>query len=119
MPSSVLFVLIFITPVYYPLYVNITVSNLYTLASQLSGIFLFFDSIFFEHDEYYTPIDTLTTRENGGIALLKGHMAVKLDVHKKRVYLDDGTEIGYDKCLIATGRKSKISSPDLREDQSG
>ncbi|XP_037789754.1 apoptosis-inducing factor 1, mitochondrial-like [Penaeus monodon] len=64
-------------------------------------------SIFFEHDEYYTPIDTLTTRENGGIALLKGHMAVKLDVHKKRVYLDDGTEIGYDKCLIATGGKPK------------
>ncbi|XP_063615112.1 apoptosis-inducing factor 1, mitochondrial-like isoform X2 [Penaeus indicus] len=64
-------------------------------------------SIFFEHDEYYTPIETLTTRENGGIALLKGHMAVKLDVHKKRVYLDDGTEIGYDKCLIATGGKPK------------
>ncbi|ROT61028.1 Apoptosis-inducing factor 1, mitochondrial [Penaeus vannamei] len=35
------------------------------------------------------------------------HMAVKLDVHKKRVYLDDGTEITYDKCLIATGGKPK------------
>ncbi|XP_069986029.1 apoptosis-inducing factor 1, mitochondrial isoform X2 [Penaeus vannamei] len=64
-------------------------------------------SIFFEHDEYYTPIETLATRENGGIAVLKGHMAVKLDVHKKRVYLDDGTEITYDKCLIATGGKPK------------
>nr|XP_027236155.1 apoptosis-inducing factor 1, mitochondrial-like [Penaeus vannamei] len=43
---------------------------------------------------------------NGEFAL-KGHMAVKLDVHKKRVYLDDGTEITYDKCLIATGGKPK------------
>ena len=28
---------------------------------------------------------------------------VKLDPHKKRVYLDDGSEISYDKCLLATG----------------
>ncbi|XP_042893646.1 apoptosis-inducing factor 1, mitochondrial-like isoform X2 [Penaeus japonicus] len=64
-------------------------------------------SIYFEHDEYYTPTEILATRENGGIAVLKGRMAVKLDVHKKRVYLDDGTEISYDKCLIATGGRPK------------
>ena len=28
---------------------------------------------------------------------------VKVDALKKKVYLDNGAEIGYDKCLIATG----------------
>ena len=28
----------------------------------------------------------------------------RIDVSGKKVFLKDGTEIGYDKCLIATGR---------------
>lgn len=61
-------------------------------------------SIFFEHEDYYTPVNELVSRENGGISLLRGHQVVKLDPHKKRVYLDDGSEISYDKCLLATGK---------------
>ncbi|MPC11528.1 Apoptosis-inducing factor 1, mitochondrial [Portunus trituberculatus] len=64
-------------------------------------------SIYFEHEDYYTPASELATRENGGISVLQGRQVVKLDAHKKRVYLDDGTEISYDKCLLATGGSPK------------
>lgn len=60
-------------------------------------------SIFFEHEDYYTPVNELISRENGGISVLCGRQVVKLDPHKKRVYLDDGSEISYEKCLLATG----------------
>lgn len=66
-------------------------------------------SIFFEHEDYYTPVTELASRENGGISVLRGRQVVKLDPHKKRVYLDDGSEISYDKCLLATGRNQDIS----------
>ncbi|XP_063859566.1 apoptosis-inducing factor 1, mitochondrial-like [Scylla paramamosain] len=64
-------------------------------------------SIYFEHEDYYTPVTELASRENGGISVLQGRQVVKLDAHKKRVYLDDGTEISYDKCLLATGGSPK------------
>ena len=31
-------------------------------------------------------------------------MVSKIDAARKRVYLDDGTEISYDKCLLSTGK---------------
>lgn len=34
---------------------------------------------------------------------------VKLDAVNKKVTLDNGTEISFDKCLIATGKGSKSS----------
>ncbi|XP_076034595.1 apoptosis inducing factor [Oratosquilla oratoria] len=64
-------------------------------------------SIYFEHEDYFTPMDQLGTRENGGISILKGRSVVRLDVMMNRAYLDDGTEITYDKCLIATGGRPK------------
>ncbi|XP_053628824.2 apoptosis-inducing factor 1, mitochondrial isoform X2 [Cherax quadricarinatus] len=64
-------------------------------------------SIYFEHEEYYTPVKELATRENGGISIVKGRKVVKLDVHKKRAFIDDGSEVSYDKCLIATGGTPK------------
>ncbi|XP_050726650.1 apoptosis-inducing factor 1, mitochondrial-like [Eriocheir sinensis] len=67
-------------------------------------------SIFFEHEDYYTPVTELDSRENGGISVLRGRQVVKLDPHKKRVYLDDGSEISYDKCLLATGGSPKTLS---------
>nr|XP_053656833.1 LOW QUALITY PROTEIN: apoptosis-inducing factor 1, mitochondrial-like [Cherax quadricarinatus] len=64
-------------------------------------------SIYFEHEEYYTPVKELATRENGGISIVKGRKVVKLDVHKKRAFMDDRSEVSYDKCLIATGGTPK------------
>ncbi|CAL4133713.1 unnamed protein product, partial [Meganyctiphanes norvegica] len=62
--------------------------------------------IYFEHSEYYTPAEELSGRDNGGISVLNGRV-VKLDVHKKRAYLEDGQVVSYDKCLLATGGKPK------------
>nr|XP_045609744.1 apoptosis-inducing factor 1, mitochondrial-like isoform X3 [Procambarus clarkii] len=64
-------------------------------------------SVYFEHEEYYTPVSELAARENGGISIIKGRKVVKLDVHKKRAFMDDGSEVSYDKCLIATGGTPK------------
>ena len=33
-----------------------------------------------------------------------------MDALKKKVYLDNGAEIGYDKCLIATGELDLLDS---------
>ncbi|XP_037070925.1 apoptosis-inducing factor 1, mitochondrial-like [Pollicipes pollicipes] len=60
-------------------------------------------SIFFEPSEFYCRPAELPERENGGVAVLAGRRVVKLDVIKRRAYLDDGSEITYDKCLLATG----------------
>ncbi|XP_071529710.1 apoptosis-inducing factor 1, mitochondrial isoform X2 [Panulirus ornatus] len=73
-------------------------------------------SIYFEHEDYYTPVSELSARDNGGISVLKGCKVVKLDAHKKRAFMDDGSEVSYDKCLIATGGTPK-SLPVL--DQAG
>lgn len=40
---------------------------------------------------------------NGGVAIARGWMINKLDVIEKIAYLDDGSKIHYDKCLLATG----------------
>lgn len=39
----------------------------------------------------------------GGIAVIRGWSVKKVDAEKKTAILDDGTEISYDKCLLATG----------------
>ncbi|XP_038057403.1 apoptosis-inducing factor 1, mitochondrial-like [Patiria miniata] len=60
-------------------------------------------SILFEPDSFYCDPTELSERENGGVAIMKGHKVVSLDVHSKTVTLDDGKEVKYDKCLLATG----------------
>lgn len=45
--------------------------------------------------------------KNGGVAVARGWNVVKLDVIRRIAYLDDGKEIQYDKCLIATGAVPK------------
>jgi len=64
-------------------------------------------SVFFEPAEFYCPPRDLPARENGGVAVLTGRRVVQLDVVKRRAYLDDGTEVTYDKCLLATGGKPR------------
>lgn len=44
---------------------------------------------------------------HGGVALLRGRKAVKICEEDKKVILEDGTTIGYDKLLIATGVRPK------------
>lgn len=64
-------------------------------------------SVHFEHPQYYTPTNELTTRPNGGVSLLKNKSIVKIDPTYRMAFLDDGTAIHYDKCLLATGGRPK------------
>ncbi|XP_014772440.1 apoptosis-inducing factor 1, mitochondrial [Octopus bimaculoides] len=64
-------------------------------------------SIFFEPEAFYVEPKKLPYQENGGVSVLSGRKVVKLDASKRQAYLDNGTVIKYDKCLIATGGKPK------------
>ena len=43
----------------------------------------------------------------GGISVLQGKRVSRIDAKAQVAHLEDGTTIGYDKCLIATGGKPK------------
>lgn len=60
--------------------------------------------MFFEQEEFYCNPVELASKENGGVAVVRGHKIVKLDVVERKAILDNGMEITYDKCLIATGK---------------
>ncbi|XP_052852904.1 putative apoptosis-inducing factor 1, mitochondrial isoform X1 [Drosophila gunungcola] len=60
-------------------------------------------SLFFEPDEFFVDPENLEDSANGGIAVAQGFAVKKIDAQKRIVTLNDGYEIGYDECLIATG----------------
>lgn len=60
-------------------------------------------SLFYEPEPFYTPIEELNTSKNGGISLARGWKVKSINVLEKKVKLNDGKEISYNKCLIATG----------------
>ncbi|XP_067404587.1 apoptosis-inducing factor 1, mitochondrial isoform X2 [Emydura macquarii macquarii] len=60
-------------------------------------------SVYFQPPSFYVPARDLPYIENGGVAVLSGKKVVHMDVRGNVVKLDDGTQISYDKCLIATG----------------
>ena len=69
-----------------------------------------FFSLFFEQEEFYCNPVELASKENGGVAVVRGHKVVKLDVVERKAVLDNGMEITYDKCLIATGKPNLMKS---------
>ncbi|XP_041358113.1 apoptosis-inducing factor 1, mitochondrial-like [Gigantopelta aegis] len=64
-------------------------------------------SVYFEPASFYIEPKKLPFQENGGVAVLTGKKVIKLDPSEKKVWLDNGSEITYDKCLIATGGKPR------------
>ncbi|XP_070615939.1 apoptosis-inducing factor 1, mitochondrial [Erythrolamprus reginae] len=60
-------------------------------------------SVYFQPPSFYISPRDLMFVENGGIAVLNGRKVVHMDVRGNTAKLDNGLEIGYDKCLIATG----------------
>uniref|UniRef100_A0A2D4L0S0 L-amino-acid oxidase n=1 Tax=Micrurus paraensis TaxID=1970185 RepID=A0A2D4L0S0_9SAUR len=60
-------------------------------------------SVFFQPPSFYIPPRDLMFVENGGVAVLSGRKVVHMDVRGNTVKLDNGLQIAYDKCLIATG----------------
>ncbi len=80
----------------------------YFKGAVFSFLFIFFtSSLFFEPNEFYLESKDLENEPKGGIAVIRGWTATKVDAENKKVTLDDGTEIEYDKCLIATGIRPK------------
>ncbi|XKL61105.1 hypothetical protein PGB90_008162 [Kerria lacca] len=63
--------------------------------------------LFFEPDDFYIAIKDLENERKGGVAVARGWTVTKIDARNKKVILEDGTEIEYDKCLLATGNQSK------------
>ncbi|XP_017760262.1 PREDICTED: apoptosis-inducing factor 1, mitochondrial isoform X2 [Eufriesea mexicana] len=64
-------------------------------------------NIFYEPPEFYSNVSDLSQSDKGGIAVATGWKVTKIDVPNKTVLLDDGYEMKYDKCLIATGASPK------------
>lgn len=64
-------------------------------------------SIFYEPQEFYSSVTHLTESDKGGVAVAMGWKVMKIDVVNKTVSLEDGHEIKYNKCLIATGASPK------------
>ncbi|XP_076656005.1 apoptosis inducing factor isoform X2 [Halictus rubicundus] len=64
-------------------------------------------SIFYEPNEFYANVNNLVASDKGGVAIAAGWKVTKIDVQNKTVTLEDGSEVKYDKCLIATGASPK------------
>lgn len=71
-------------------------------------------NILFEHDEFYLPLQSMMTREHGGVSLIKNLNLTKLDPIAKEAYFENGQTIKFDKCLLATGGKPR-SLPELEK----
>ncbi|KAH8248635.1 hypothetical protein KR032_001609 [Drosophila birchii] len=59
-------------------------------------------SLFFEPEEYFVDPEDLE-ESAGGVAVAQGFAVKKVDAKNRKVTLNDGYQIGYDNCLIATG----------------
>ena len=74
-------------------------------------------SVFFEPPAFYTDYarlddapegeDKAKTAGRGGIAVLRGRRVVRIDPDRQVAALDNGKEVAYDKCLLATGGRPK------------
>lgn len=64
-------------------------------------------SLYYEPIDFYTHPSKLLEEPNGGVAIVRGYTVKKVDVENRIAILTDGTEIQYQKCLIATGSTPK------------
>ncbi|CAO1410786.1 unnamed protein product [Diamesa tonsa] len=64
-------------------------------------------SLFYEPEDFYLGVEKLAEAPNGGVSVIRGYTVDKLNVAEQKVVLDDGTEITYEKCLLATGSTPK------------
>ncbi|KAK0162520.1 hypothetical protein PV327_006293 [Microctonus hyperodae] len=64
-------------------------------------------SLYYEPKEFYIGVENLSSTDRGGVAVASGWKVKKIDAFNKIVTLNDGYEIKYNKCLIATGASPK------------
>lgn len=60
-------------------------------------------SLYYEPNDFYTHPSKLLDEPNGGVTIVRGYTVKKIDVENNAAVLADGTEIKYQRCLIATG----------------
>ena len=60
-------------------------------------------SLKFEPPSFYTPSEELSESAKGGVSVLTGRRVVQVDAEAQTATLADGSQIGFGKCLIATG----------------
>lgn len=65
-------------------------------------------SLFFEPADFYLDPTKLMDSTNGGVAIVRGYTVRRIDVCGRTAVLADGTEIGYDECLLATGSRPRV-----------
>ncbi|CAB3403551.1 unnamed protein product [Caenorhabditis bovis] len=63
--------------------------------------------IFYEVEGFYVKPEEIERAEHGGVSLIRGKKVQKICTQDRKVYLDDGSCIGYGKLLIATGSRPK------------
>ncbi|XP_078481525.1 apoptosis-inducing factor 1, mitochondrial [Ciona intestinalis] len=63
--------------------------------------------VYFEKPDYYCAPNDLPAKSEGGVAVANNTRVVSLNPMDNIATLKDGTEIKYDKCLIATGGQPK------------
>lgn len=64
-------------------------------------------SLYYEPNDFYTHPSKLVAEPNGGVTIVRGYTVKKIDVENNVAFLTDGTEIKYQRCLIATGSTPK------------
>lgn len=78
-------------------------------------------SVYYEPNDFYIHPSKLDDDPHGGVAIVRGYTVKKLDVENRVATLTDGTEIKYQKCLIATGSTPRTlpvfekASPEIKE----
>ncbi|XP_052078132.1 apoptosis-inducing factor 1, mitochondrial-like [Mytilus californianus] len=63
--------------------------------------------IFYDPKDFYGIPEDLPSTKYGGVAVLQNRKVIKLNTEDRIAFLDNGSEIKYDKCLIATGGRPK------------
>lgn len=64
-------------------------------------------SLYYEPNDFYTHPSKLLTEPNGGVTIVRGYTVKQIDAENNVAILTDGTEIKYQRCLIATGSTPK------------
>ena len=66
-------------------------------------------SVFYEDPMFYAPVRSLRDLNQPGnlVSVLRGWTVQKIDTNKKFIELEDGKQITYDKCILATGSSPK------------
>ncbi|GMS89376.1 hypothetical protein PENTCL1PPCAC_11551, partial [Pristionchus entomophagus] len=59
--------------------------------------------IFQEAEGFFVPAHQLPATAHGGVSIVTEKRVVRVDAHESKAYLEDGTVIRFEKCLLATG----------------